>query len=65
MYRYSCEMPLDETYQVIVVGGGPAGCAAATATAREGAKTLLIEATSALGGHSCRVSPVIKKQSGA
>jgi len=41
---------LNETYDVIVVGGGPAGCTAAAAAAREGAKTLLIEATGSLGG---------------
>ena len=40
----------DEHYDVIVVGGGPAGCAAATAAAREKARTLLIEGTGALGG---------------
>lgn len=33
-----------------MVGGGPAGTTAATAAAREGAKTLLIEQTGALGG---------------
>lgn len=43
-------LPLDESWDVIVVGGGPAGCAAATAAAREGARTLLIEATGMLGG---------------
>ncbi len=43
-------VPLDDSWDVIVVGGGPAGCAAATAAAREGAKTLLLEATGALGG---------------
>ncbi len=37
-------------YDVIVAGGGPAGCCAAIAAARQGMKTLLIEATSALGG---------------
>ena len=37
-------------YDVIVVGGGPAGCTAAASAAREGSKTLLIEATSSLGG---------------
>ena len=37
-------------YDVIVVGGGPAGCAAAIASARNGAKTLIIETGSALGG---------------
>ena len=43
-------LPLDDSWDVVVVGGGPAGCTAATAAAREGAKTLLIEATGALGG---------------
>ncbi|HEY3377593.1 MAG TPA: FAD-dependent oxidoreductase [Armatimonadota bacterium] len=43
-------LPCDDTWEVIVVGGGPAGCAAATAAAREGAKTLLLEATGCLGG---------------
>ena len=39
-------------YEVIVFGGGPSGCAAAISSAREGAKTLLIEATYTLGGMS-------------
>ncbi|HEY3332146.1 MAG TPA: FAD-dependent oxidoreductase [Capsulimonadaceae bacterium] len=44
------EIPLDDTYDVIVVGGGPSGCTAAAAAARDGAKTLLIESTGCLGG---------------
>ncbi|WP_150275473.1 FAD-dependent oxidoreductase [Paenibacillus tepidiphilus] len=44
------EIPLRDEWDVIVVGGGPAGCTAAAAAAREGAKTLLIEATGSLGG---------------
>jgi glycine/D-amino acid oxidase-like deaminating enzyme len=44
------ELPLDDAWDVIVVGGGPAGCAAAAAAARDGARTLLVEATGALGG---------------
>jgi hypothetical protein len=44
------DLPLDDSWDVIVVGGGPAGCAAAAASAREGAKTLLLEATGSLGG---------------
>lgn len=43
-------LPLDDSWDVIVVGGGPAGCTAAAAAAREGANTLLIEATGCLGG---------------
>lgn len=41
---------LNEEYDVIVCGGGPAGCTAAIAAAREGAKTLLLEASGMLGG---------------
>src|SRR5210317_1909619 len=37
-------------YEVLVAGGGPAGCAAAIASARQGARTLLIEEAGALGG---------------
>lgn len=44
------EIILDDSWDVLVVGGGPAGCASAIAAAREGAKTLLIEATGCLGG---------------
>lgn len=44
------KIPVYDDWDVIVVGGGPSGCAAATAAAREGAKTLLIEGTGALGG---------------
>lgn len=40
----------DNQWDVIVVGGGPSGCTAAISAAREGAKTLLIESTGALGG---------------
>ena len=44
------ELKLNDEYEVIVVGGGPAGCSAAIASARKGAKTLLIEASGCLGG---------------
>ena len=37
-------------YDVLVVGGGNAGCAAAIAAARHGAKTLLVERYGFLGG---------------
>ncbi|MDR1559505.1 MAG: FAD-dependent oxidoreductase [Clostridiales bacterium] len=47
---FSRELPLYARYDVIVAGGGPAGCAAAIASAREGARTLLIEDSGALGG---------------
>lgn len=39
------DVPLDDNWDVIVAGGGPAGSAAAASAAREGARTLLIEAT--------------------
>lgn len=43
-------VPVRGEYDVIVVGGGPSGCTAAAASAREGKRTLLIESTAALGG---------------
>ncbi|MFC1452010.1 FAD-dependent oxidoreductase [Verrucomicrobiota bacterium] len=49
MFKAS-SLPLNDSWDVIVVGGGPAGSTAAAAAAREGARTLLLEATGALGG---------------
>lgn len=43
-------LPLDDSWDVIVLGGGPSGCTAAAAAAREGARTLLVEGMGALGG---------------
>lgn len=49
-YRLTKSIPLIEDYDVLVAGGGPAGCAAAIAAARQGAKVLLLEQTFMLGG---------------
>ena len=46
----SVAVPVTGQWDVVVAGGGPAGCAAAAAAAREGARTLLVEATGCLGG---------------
>jgi len=39
-------------WDVIVAGGGPAGCAAAWAAARRGARTLIVEKSGHLGGQT-------------
>lgn len=44
------DIKYDKSWDVIIIGGGPSGCAAAIASAREGSKTLLVEAMGALGG---------------
>ena len=48
-----------QTFDLIVVGGGQAGCAAALAAARDGLSVLLVEASGALGGFAtnCLVNP--------
>ena len=55
MSRASIDEPARSTpvfgeYDVVVLGGGPAGIAAATSSARHGAKTLLVERYGFLGG---------------
>ena len=49
-YQLKREIPVDESYDILVAGGGPAGAAAAVCAARLGAKVLLAEATGCLGG---------------
>src|SRR5260370_29081688 len=49
-YRLTRDIPIEEHFDVLVAGGGPAGSAAAICAARLGAKVLLAEATGCLGG---------------
>ena len=46
------DTPIHTACDVLVVGGGPAGCAAAAAAAQMGADTLLVERYGILGGMS-------------
>lgn len=48
--REALETPVLGNYDVIVVGAGPAGCGAAIASARGGAKTLILDKFNCLGG---------------
>ncbi len=47
------DVPVLGEWDVVVCGGGPAGCAAAVASARQGARTLLVEKEGYLGGSPC------------
>jgi hypothetical protein len=49
-YTETRQTPIKDSYDVIVVGGGPAGFGAAVAAARGGARTLIIEQHGFLGG---------------
>jgi hypothetical protein len=47
---FSREVTIRDKYDVCVIGGGPAGCAAAVAATRNGARVYLAEAHTCLGG---------------
>lgn len=55
------KIPVVDSADVVVVGGGPAGFAAAVAAAREGCDVLLLERQYFLGGlfTGCGVTPII------
>lgn len=48
--RFERSIPVGRTYDVVVCGGGPSGCAAALAAKREGLTVLLVEGQGQLGG---------------
>ncbi len=50
--KFTIEAGVAEAVDVLVAGGGPAGCAAAIAAARRGLSVLVVEATGALGGNA-------------
>jgi hypothetical protein len=49
-YHLERQIPLEEGYDLVVAGGGPAGVAAAISASRLGGRVLLLEATGCLGG---------------
>ena len=44
------EIPVDDGYDIVIAGGGPAGCAAAVCAARLGARVMIAESLGCLGG---------------
>lgn len=61
IYHKSYEIS-KKSYDVIVIGGGTAGSAAAIASAMEGAHTLIVERNSYLGGSASggQVTPMMQ-----
>ena len=49
---------VERYFDVVVVGGGPAGISAAIAAARNGARTLLIESSHMVGGEFVSGLPI-------
>lgn len=50
MIQYQKTVKVKDEYDVVVIGGGVAGCAAAISAGRQGKKVILIEKTVSLGG---------------
>lgn len=48
--EYSTQLQIDRGWDVVVAGGGPAGCAAAVAAGRAGYRSVVLEAGTRLGG---------------
>ncbi len=49
-FRLTRDVPVEDGFDLVVAGGGPAGAAAAICAARLGAKVLLVEGLGSLGG---------------
>ncbi len=52
MSQINLKINRTEKYEVVIIGGGLAGCSAAIASARKGAKTLIVEQSGLLGGQA-------------
>ncbi|WP_127583109.1 FAD-dependent oxidoreductase [Paenibacillus koleovorans] len=50
LFRLQRDIPVEQGYDLVVAGGGPAGVAAAVCAARLGIRVLLVEATGTMGG---------------
>ena len=60
------DVPLAGSYDVIIVGGGSAGCSAGLTAARTGCRTLIVERYGNLGGSAVNacVTPMMVSYTG-
>lgn len=64
-FNFACSVPVIAEYDVVVIGGGPAGICASVSASRMGVSTLLVERHGVLGGNLTTgyICPILGKVS--